>query len=82
MQGLTFSCLVTNIAPDKSLFNGMAITPFTTLIDGVRRLTQDTGLTGEVAEIHGTSVTLRPVLDFVDEDSKKNLERFSKLGFA
>lgn len=74
--------LVTNIAPDKSLFENMIITPIKTLIMGVKRLTEDTELNGEVAEIHGDSVTLRPVHDFVDEDSRKNLENFWNLGFA
>lgn len=73
---------VTNIAPDKSLFKNMIITPMTTLVDGVKRLLEDPALNGEVAEIHGNSVTLRPVHDFVDEDSRKNLENFWNLGFA
>lgn len=73
---------MTNIAPDKSLFDNMIITPMQTLVDGVKRLIQDPEVNGEVAEIHGQSVTLRPVHDFVDEDSRKNLENFWKLGYA
>lgn len=76
------TCKVTNIAPDKSLFANMVITPIETLVAGVQRLLQDGSINGEVAEIHGNSVTLRPVHEFVDEDSRKNLEQFWKLGFA
>lgn len=73
---------MTNIAPDKSLFKDMNITPMSTLVDGVKKLVQNPEINGEIAEIHGTSVTLRPVHDFVDEDSKKNLDQFWKLGYA
>lgn len=73
---------VTNIAPDKSLFDKMIVTPMETLVEGVKRLIQDPEVNGEVAEIHGQSVTLRPVHEFVDEDSRKNLENFWKLGYA
>lgn len=73
---------MTNIAPDKSLFDNMIITPMTTLVDGVKTLLEDPALNGEVAEIHGNSVTLRPVHDYVDEDSRKNLENFWNLGYA
>lgn len=73
---------MTNIAPDKSLFDNMIITPMTTLVDGVQKLLEDPALNGEVAEIHGNSVTLRPVHDYVDDDSRRNLETFWNLGFA
>lgn len=73
---------VTNIAPSKDLFKNMIITPMSTLTKGVAQLVSDPKLSGEVAEIHGTSVTLRPCHDYVDEDSKKNLENFWSLGYA
>lgn len=60
----------------------MIITPMSTLIKGVTKFVDDPGLNGEVAEIHGDSATLRPPHDYVDEDSKKNLERFWSLGYA
>lgn len=74
--------IVTNLAPDKSLFKNMTITPMSTLIDGVKKFIENPRLNGEVAEIHGNSVTLRPPHDYVDEDSKNNLETFRKLGYA
>lgn len=76
------TALVTNIAPSKELFEGMAITPMSTLIKGVTKFVGDPSLNGELAEIHGESATLRPPHDYVDEDSRKNLERFWSLGYA
>jgi len=76
------TALVTNIAPSKELFEGMAITPMSTLIKGVTKFVDDSSLNGELAEIHGESATLRPPHDYVDEDSRKNLERFWSLGYA
>lgn len=74
--------LVTNIAPNKDLFKNMIITPMSTLVKGVAQFISDPRLSGEIAEIHGDSVTLRPPHDYVDEDSKKNLENFWNLGYA
>ncbi|KAF3765623.1 putative short chain dehydrogenase/reductase [Cryphonectria parasitica EP155] len=82
INALAPAVLVTNIAPDKALFKNMIITPMSTLVKGVVQLTSDPKLTGEVAEIHGDSVTLRPPHDYVDEDSRKNLENFWNLGYA
>lgn len=73
---------VTNIAPDKALFKNMVITPMSTLVKGVAQFVSDPSLSGEIAEIHGDSVTLRPPHEFVDEDSRKNLENFWSLGYA
>lgn len=78
--GLTF--IVTNIAPNKDLFKNMIITPMSTLVKGVAQFISNPSLSGEIAEIHGDSVTLRPPHDYVDEDSKKNLENFWSLGYA
>lgn len=72
----------TNIAPSKELVKKMIVTPMTTLTKGVAQLLADPKTTGEVAEIHGESVTLRPPHDYVDEDSAKNLEMFWSLGYA
>lgn len=76
------SFLVTNIAPSKELFKGMIITPMSTLIKGVAQFMADPGVSGEVAEIHGSSVTLRPFHEYVDQDTKKNLDNFWSLGYA
>lgn len=72
----------TNIAPSKDLFKPMIVTPMETLIKGVDKFLQDPSLSGEIAEIHGDKVTLREVHEFVDEDSKKNIEMFWTLGYA
>ncbi|KAG8164244.1 hypothetical protein KVR01_006162 [Diaporthe batatas] len=82
INGLAPAVLVTNIAPSKELFEGMIITPMSTLIKGVTKFVDDPKLNGELAEIHGDSATLRPPHDYIDEDSKKNLERFWSLGYA
>lgn len=82
INGLAPAVLVTNIAPNKALFEGMIITPMSTLIKGVTKFVDDPSLNGELAEIHGESATLRPPHDYVDEDSKKNLQRFWNLGYA
>lgn len=60
----------------------MTLTPMATLISGVERFLEDPGLTGELAEIHGDNVTLRPPHEYVDEDSRTNLETFWGLGWA
>lgn len=60
----------------------MVITPMSTLIKGVTKFVDDPNLNGELAEIHGDNATLRPPHDYVDEDSRKNLERFWSLGYA
>lgn len=72
----------TNIAPSKDLFKGMKLTPMTTLVRGVAGFIADPARTGEIAEIHGESVTVRPPIDYVDEDSAENLKRFWNLGYA
>jgi hypothetical protein len=60
----------------------MIVTPHSTLIKGIRQILDDPGLTGAVAEIHGDSVTIRPPHDYVDEDSRVNIEHFWSLGYA
>lgn len=82
INGLAPAVLVTNIAPSKELFEGMVITPMSTLIKGVTKFVDNPKLNGELAEIHGDSATLRPPHEYVDEDSRKNLERFWSLGYA
>lgn len=74
--------LETNIAPSGDLFKSMIITPMSTMTKGVDLFTADPSLTGQVAEIHGDRVTLRPPPDFVDDDTRMNLEAFWNLGYA
>ncbi|PSR99263.1 hypothetical protein BD289DRAFT_479638 [Coniella lustricola] len=82
INALAPAVLVTNIAPSQSLFDGMIVTPHSTLVEGVVQLVSDPALSGQVAEIHGERVTFRPPYEFVDEDSKKNLEHFWSLAQA
>jgi hypothetical protein len=60
----------------------MIITPMETLIRGVAQFVADPSLSGEIAEIHGTNVTLRPPHEHVDEDTAKNIEVFTNLDYA
>lgn len=60
----------------------MIITPMSTLVKGVAQFIADPSLSGQVAEIHGDNVSLRPPHEYVDEDSRKNLENFLNLGYA
>jgi hypothetical protein len=45
----------------------MTLTPMETLIRGVSQLLDDAGTTGQIAEIHGENVTIRPHHEFVNE---------------
>ena len=72
----------TNIAPSKDLFTDMKITPMSTLTRGVAQFIENPALNGEVAEIHGENVTIRPPYEYVDTDSAENLEVFWNLGYA
>ncbi|EAQ92137.1 hypothetical protein CHGG_00372 [Chaetomium globosum CBS 148.51] len=80
INALAPAVLDTNIAPDKSLFKHMTITPMETLIRGVDQFLADPTVSGAVAEIHGDRVTIRPPHEYVDEDSKKNIDTFWDLG--
>ncbi|KAK5948058.1 hypothetical protein OHC33_010899 [Knufia fluminis] len=82
INALAPAVVETNIAPDRALFKDMIVTPFSTLTRGVDQFVDDSALTGAIAEIHGASVTIRPSLDVVDEDSAANLEVFWNLGYA
>ncbi|KAK6851044.1 hypothetical protein PG995_009688 [Apiospora arundinis] len=82
INALAPAVLETNIAPSKELFANMVVTPMSTLVQGVDKLLGDRKTTGAVAEIHGDSVTLRPHLEYVDADSKANLDNFWQLGYA
>lgn len=60
----------------------MIVTPMSTLTRGVSQLIADPSLNGQVLEIHGDSATPRQAPEYVDEDSRKNLETFWNLGYA
>ena len=81
INALAPAVLETNIAP-STLFTNMILTPVETLTRGVEQWVQDRARMGEVAEIHGESVTVRAEAEYVDEDSRKNLEEFWRLGYA
>ncbi|KAK3346312.1 hypothetical protein B0T25DRAFT_276340 [Lasiosphaeria hispida] len=77
INALAPAVLETNIGgPDEGFISKMIVTPMSTLIRGVADLIADPSLTGQVAEIHGNSVTIRPQHEFVDEDTEKNIEMF------
>ncbi|EXJ77490.1 hypothetical protein A1O3_09716 [Capronia epimyces CBS 606.96] len=82
INALAPAVLETNIAPSKDLFKPMIITPMSTLTRGVQQLVSDPSQTGQIAEIHGQSVTLREPLPYIDEDTGKNIETFWSLGYA
>jgi hypothetical protein len=60
----------------------MVVTPMETLIRGVDRFLADPSVSGAVAEIHGDKVTIRPPHEYVDEESRQNIETFWRLGYA
>ncbi|RYP48887.1 hypothetical protein DL768_005311 [Monosporascus sp. mg162] len=82
INALAPAVLETGIAPSKDVFKHMIVTPISTLTRGIAQFIENPSITGEVAEIHGENVTLRPPHEFVDEDSRANVEMFWKLGYA
>ncbi|TGJ84579.1 hypothetical protein E0Z10_g4190 [Xylaria hypoxylon] len=82
INALAPAVLETNIAGADARYDTMFVTPPSTLIAGVDKLMNDTSLNGQVAEIHGQSVTFRPPHEFVDADSKHNLEEFARSGYG
>ncbi|KAI0516966.1 15-hydroxyprostaglandin dehydrogenase [Xylaria bambusicola] len=82
INALAPAVLATNIAGTDALFNNMILTPDSTLIKGVEKLLNDVELNGQVLEIHGDNVTVRPPHDVVDADSRHNLAEFVRLGYG
>lgn len=72
----------TNIAPDRALFDSMALTPMQTAINAVDRLMGDPSLTGRVLELHGESFSFAEQQEFVNDGTRDNIEMFWKLGYA
>lgn len=60
----------------------MILTPMSTAQRAVAQFAEDATLTGKMAELHGEHVTYAEPPDFVDEDSKANVEAFWNLGYA
>lgn len=60
----------------------MRLTPMETATRAVDQFLNDASLNGRVAELHGEHVTFAEPPSFVDEDSRENIETFSKLGYA
>ncbi|KAK0649546.1 hypothetical protein B0T16DRAFT_324936 [Cercophora newfieldiana] len=78
INALAPSLIETNISgPDHSVFDQMTLTPMPTLIRGVTQLLADVNATGQVAEIHGDNVTIRPHHEYVDETTKTTIDQLS-----
>ncbi|KAI1358468.1 15-hydroxyprostaglandin dehydrogenase [Xylaria arbuscula] len=82
INALAPAVLATNIAGTDALFSKMIITPPSTLIEGVEKLLNDAEMNGQVLEIHGLNVTVRPPHDVVDADSRHNLDEFVNFGYG
>ncbi|KAI0870175.1 15-hydroxyprostaglandin dehydrogenase [Hypoxylon argillaceum] len=78
INALAPAALESNIAGPHAFYRNLVMTPHSTLIAGLERLLTDTALNGQVAEIHGESVTLRPPHEVVDADSRHNLVEFGR----
>ncbi len=60
----------------------MIITPMSTLTKGVQQLVSNPSLTGQIAEIHGNSVTLSEPAPYVDEDTWQEYRDFLVVGIC
>jgi len=60
----------------------MVLTPMSTVTKAVAQFVADASLTGRIAELHGEHVSLAEPPSYVDEDTGKNIEMFSTLGYA
>ncbi|KAJ5887743.1 hypothetical protein N7495_007784 [Penicillium taxi] len=82
INALAPSVIETNIAASADLFKAMILTPMSTAINSVAQFIEDESLSGKIAELHGEHVTFAEPPDFVDEDTRKNLQSFWNLGHA
>ncbi|KAH8803278.1 15-hydroxyprostaglandin dehydrogenase [Xylogone sp. PMI_703] len=85
-EGITLNAIApavikTGLA-DAHLFQNMILTPVSTAVSAIEDFSTQPGLNAKVAEISGEKYTIREQLPFVDEDTKKNLDTFSALGYA
>lgn len=60
----------------------MILTPVSTAVNAVEEFVKMSELTGVIAEISGEKFTFRPPPEYVDEDTKANIETFWRLGYA
>lgn len=60
----------------------MTLTPMETATRAVDRFLNDASLSGKVAELHGEQVSFAEPPPYIDEDSRRNIEMFSTLGYA
>ena len=60
----------------------MITTPMETAVKAVAHLVGDPSLTGKVAELHGEHVTFAEQPEYVDDDTRANIDTFWKLGYA
>lgn len=62
----------TNIAPGVGQLPGIVLTPVATVARAVELLLDDSGITGQIAEISEDRVTFAEPQAYVDESTKKN----------
>lgn len=60
----------------------MILTPMLMAVRAVERFVDDATLTGKVDELHGEHVTFAEQPEYVDEDTKTNIEMLWRLGYA
>lgn len=82
INALAPAVIQTNLVENSSLFQHMVLTPMSTATKAVDIFIQDPNLSGIVAEVHGDNVTFVNEPDYVDEDTKANIEMFWTLGHA
>ncbi|BCR89693.1 putative short chain dehydrogenase/reductase [Aspergillus chevalieri] len=82
INALAPAVIETNLAPSSDLFKAMILTPMSTATKAAEQFVDDSSLTGNVAELHGEHVTFAEPPEYVDEDTKTNIETFAKLGYA
>jgi hypothetical protein len=63
----------TNIAPGVGQLPGIVLTPVATVARAVELLLDNSGITGQIAEISEDRITFAEPQIFVDESTKKNL---------
>ncbi|OAL45662.1 15-hydroxyprostaglandin dehydrogenase [Pyrenochaeta sp. DS3sAY3a] len=61
-------------AENRDSFGKIILTPMSTLTRGLQQLVSDPSLSGQVAVVHGDSITLSPPPQFVDEDTGRDID--------
>jgi len=60
----------------------MILTPMSTAVKAVEQFVNNSSLSGKIAELHGEHVTFAEPPEYVDQDTKTNIEMFAKVGYA